>query len=289
VFVGIASADYSYRLMDDFAAVDATGATGNAGSIAANRLSWFFDLRGPSMAIDTACSSSMVAFHLACRAIQNGDSSLALAGGVGLLMHPYVFVSFAKASMLSRQGRCRVFDASADGYVRAEGGGVLVLKNLEQALADGNRILAVVAGSGVNADGHTQGLTVPNAAAQAALLSRVYSEAGITPDELDYVEAHGTGTVVGDPIETRAISMALASHRPATRPLPIGSVKSNMGHLEAASGIAGLVKAVHCLTHRVVPATIGVESINPRDHGDGRCSLPQDKSLLWSSCHVVSI
>ena len=263
VFVGISSADYSYRLMDDFAALDAPAATGNAGSIAANRLSWFFDLRGPSMAIDTACSSSMVAFHQACRAIQNGDSSLALAGGVSLLMHPYVFVSFAKASMLSRQGRCRVFDASADGYVRAEGGGVLVLKNLEQALADGNRILAVVAGSGVNADGHTQGLTVPSAAAQAALLSRVYSEAGITPDELDYVEAHGTGTVVGDPIETRAISMALASHRPATRPLPIGSVKSNMGHLEAASGIAGLVKAVHCLTHRVVPATIGVESINP--------------------------
>ena len=264
VYIGIASADYSYRLIDDLAALDAPAATGNAGSIAANRLSWFFDLHGPSMAIDTACSSSLVAFHQACRSIASGESSLALVGGVSLLLHPYVFVSFAKAGMLSRQGRCRVFDASADGYVRAEGGGVLVLKDLDLALADGNTILAVVAGSGVNADGYTQGLMVPNATAQAALLERVYAEAGLQATDLDYLEAHGTGTAVGDPIEARAIGAALGMRRPASSPLPVGSVKSNFGHLEAASGIAGLVKALHCLIHRVVPATIGIEQINPQ-------------------------
>ena len=264
VYIGIASADYSYRLIDDLAALDAPAATGNAGSIAANRLSWFFDLHGPSMAIDTACSSSLVAFHQACRSIVSGESSLALVGGVSLLLHPYVFVSFAKASMLSRQGRCRVFDASADGYVRAEGGGILVLKDLEQALADGNTILAVVAGSGVNADGYTQGLMVPNATAQAALLERVYAEAGLQATDLNYLEAHGTGTAVGDPIEAHAIGAALGMRRPASSPLPVGSVKSTLGHLEAASGIAGLVKALHCLIHRVVPATIGIEQINPQ-------------------------
>ena len=214
VYIGIASADYSYRLIDDLAALDAPAATGNAGSIAANRLSWFFDLHGPSMAIDTACSSSLVAFHQACRSIVSGESSLALVGGVSLLLHPYVFVSFAKASMLSRQGRCRVFDASADGYVRAEGGGILVLKDLEQALADGNTILAVVAGSGVNADGYTQGLMVPNATAQAALLERVYAEAGLQATDLNYLEAHGTGTAVGDPIEAHAIGAAQRAVHP---------------------------------------------------------------------------
>jgi phthiocerol/phenolphthiocerol synthesis type-I polyketide synthase C len=261
VFVGISSNDYAYRMVEDLAAVDSPGATGNAASIAANRLSWFFDLHGPSMAIDTACSSSLVAFHQACRAVESGEVPVALAGGVNLLLHPYVFVSFSKAGMLSRQGRCRVFDASADGYVRAEGGGLVVLKDLEQALADGNPVLAVVAGSGTNTDGHTQGLTVPSARAQAALMAKVYQTAGESPEALDYLEAHGTGTPVGDPVETRAISQALARHR--SRPLPIGSVKSNMGHLEAASGIAGLIKGLLCLKHRVVPATIGIQNLNP--------------------------
>lgn len=263
VYIGIASSDYSYRLVEDLAAVDGPGATGNAASIAANRLSWFLDLRGPSMALDTACSSSLVAFHQACRAIQTGEVPLAIAGGVSLLLHPFVFVSFAKAGMLSRRGRCRVFDASADGYVRAEGGGLLVLKDLEQALADGNQVLAVVAGSGINTDGHTQGLTVPSVAAQSALMASVYAGVGLSPENLDYLEAHGTGTPVGDPVETRAISDALARYRSRSRPLPIGSVKSNMGHLEAASGMGGLIKALHCLKHRVVPATIGVENLNP--------------------------
>ena len=263
VYIGISSTDYAYRLVEDLAAIDGPGATGAAASIAANRLSWFLDLHGPSMAVDTACSSSLVAFNQACRAVQSGEVPLAIAGGVSLLLHPFVFVSFAKAGMLSRQGRCRVFDASADGYVRAEGGGLVVLKELEQALADGNTILAVVAGSGTNTDGHTQGLTVPSVSAQAALMANVYAKAGISAEAIDYLEAHGTGTPVGDPVETRAICEALAKQRARSRPLPIGSVKSNMGHLEAASGMGGLIKALHCLKHRMVPATIGIENLNP--------------------------
>ncbi len=263
VYIGIASADYSYRLADDLAAVDASVATGNTASIAANRLSYFFDLCGPSMAIDTACSSAMVAFHQACCSILSGESVQALTGGISLHLHPYGFITFSKASMLSRRGQCRVFDAAADGYVRSEGGGVFFLKDYDQALADGNPILAVVAATAVNADGRKSGLTVPSAKRQAALLEQLYTQAGIDPADLDYLEAHGTGTTVGDPIEAQAIGSALGKHRNPGAPLLIGSVKGNLGHLEAASGVAGLVKALHCLRHRVVPATIGMETPNP--------------------------
>ncbi|WP_322062768.1 SDR family NAD(P)-dependent oxidoreductase [Paraburkholderia sp. J63] len=262
VFVGIASADYSYRMADDLATVDASMATGNTASIAANRLSYVFDLRGPSMAVDTACSSAMVAFHLACRAIANGEISHAIAGGVSLHLHPYGFITFSKASMLSPNGRCKAFDASGDGYVRSEGGGLFLLKDYDQAVADGDRILAVVAGTAVNTDGRKSGLTVPSVEAQTALMRQVYEQAGISPDEIDYLEAHGTGTPVGDPIETRAIGQALGQRR-ANTPLPIGSVKSNLGHLEAASGVAGLVKAVYSLKHRMVPGTVGIKELNP--------------------------
>lgn len=261
VYIGIASSDYAFRLADDLATIDSTTATGNTASIAANRLSYVLDLRGPSMAIDTACSSSMVAFHQACQSILSGECTEALTGGVSLHLHPYGFITFSKASMLSPDGRCQVFDASGNGYVRSEGGGIFLLKDYDQAVADGNHILAVVAASGVNTDGKKSGLTVPSAQAQADLLIATYAKAGIAPSSIDYLEAHGTGTVVGDPIETRAIGMALGQHR--ATPLPIGSVKSNLGHMEAASGIAGLVKALHCITHRVVPATIGVKNLNP--------------------------
>lgn len=263
VYIGISSADYAYRLSEDLCTIEASTATGNTSSIAANRLSYFFDLRGPSMALDTACSSSLVAFHQACRAILSGECAHAITGGISLHLHPYGFVIFSKASMLSRQGRCNVFDASSDGYVRSEGGGIFLLKDHDQAVADGDRILAVVAGSAVNTDGRKSGLTVPSADAQAELMRRAYANAGIHPVELDYLEAHGTGTPVGDPIETRAIGAALGKHRPASQPLPIGSVKSNMGHLEPASGVAGMAKAIYALIHRTVPATIGVRSPNP--------------------------
>lgn len=262
VFLGVAALDYSYRYTGDMAAIDASTATGNTSSIASNRLSYLFDLHGPSMSVDTACSSSMVAFHQACQAIRAGETSMALAGGISLHLHPYGFVIFSKASMLSPSGRCRVFDADGDGYVRSEGAGMFLLKDYDQAVADGDTILAVVAGSTVNTDGHKQGLTVPNTDAQVALMRQVYERAGIDPNEIDYLEAHGTGTAVGDPIETRAIGEALAKRRQS--PLPIGSVKSNLGHLETASGIAGLAKALYSLRHREVPATIGIRRLNPK-------------------------
>ncbi|MBV7486182.1 type I polyketide synthase [Bordetella sp. BOR01] len=263
VYIGIASADYSHRLSDDLDAIDASMATGNTSSVAANRLSYLFDLHGPSMAVDTACSSSLVAVHQACRAIVTGETDLAIAGGISLHLHPYGFITFSKASMLSPDGRCRVFDASGNGYVRSEGGGLFLLKDYDQAVADGDRILAVIPGSAVNTDGRKSGLTVPNADAQIALMRQVYERAGIAPKDIDYLEAHGTGTAVGDPIETRAIGAALGQPRGAGNPLPIGSVKSNMGHLETASGAAGLVKAIYSLQHRTVPATIGIQKLNP--------------------------
>jgi len=246
VYVGLSSVDYAYRRADDLGAIDSTTMTGNASSIAANRLSYVFDLHGPSMTIDTACSSSLVAFHQACQSIRSGETDAALVAGISLHLHPYGFIGFSKASMLSRHGRCRVFDAGADGYVRSEGGGVVLLKPLAQALADGNRILAVVAGSGVNSDGRKPGLTVPSHEAQAALLREVYERAGIAPADIDYFEAHGTGTAVGDPLEARAIGEAIGRHRPTGKPLPIGSIKGNIGHLEAAAGMAGCSKRCMC-------------------------------------------
>lgn len=263
VYIGISTGDYSYRLSEDLAAIDATVATGNSISIAANRISSFFDLHGPSMAIDTACSSSLVAFHQACCAIACGEIDSALTGGVSLHLHPYGFLIFAQASMLSPRGRCNVFDASADGYVRSEGGGIFLLKEYEQAVADGDNILAVVAASAVNADGRKSSLTVPSALAQAYLIEKACRQAGLEPADIDYFEAHGTGTPVGDPIEARALGEALGKRRAIGNPLLIGSIKSNLGHLEAAAGVAGLVKALLSLQYRLVPPSIGITTLNP--------------------------
>ncbi|MBF0527849.1 MAG: type I polyketide synthase [Deltaproteobacteria bacterium] len=263
VYIGISSLDYACRMMNDLAVIDSHFMSGNTSCIAANRISYFFDLRGPSMSVDTACSSSLMAFHLACRSIISGEVTQAFAGGVSLHLHPYGFIGFSKASMLSKQGRCSVFDASADGYVRAEGGGVFILKDYEQAVADNNRILAVVAASVTNTDGRKSGLTIPSAASQAVLLQDAYKQAAIDPEDIDYLEAHGTGTVVGDPIEARAIGESLGRRRLKGKPLLIGSVKSNLGHLEAASGVAGLVKTLYCIEHRLIPATINWNKPNP--------------------------
>ncbi|QBQ98331.1 type I polyketide synthase [Paraburkholderia pallida] len=270
VFVGVASSDYGNRSMDDLSSLDPYSATGNTLSIASNRISYLFDLRGPSMSIDTACSSSLVALHQAVKALQNGEAEMALAGGVNLLLHPYGFVGFSKASMLSPRGRCRAFDATGDGYVRSEGGAIVVLKTLERALADGDAIHAVIAGSGVNSDGYSQGgISVPGAQTQAALLREVYGRAGVDPHTVDYLEAHGTGTAVGDPIEARALIEVAGAGRPAERPLLVGSVKTNIGHLETASGMAGLIKAVLCLRHRAVPRSLHFEVPNPNIDFEG--------------------
>lgn len=270
VFVGAASMDYGNRNMDDLNVIDPYSATGNTLSIASNRVSYLFDLRGPSMSVDTACSSSLVALHQAVKALQSGEADMALAGGVNLLLHPFGFVSFSKASMLSPRGRCRAFDATGDGYVRSEGGAFVLLKPLDRALADGDTIHAVIAGSGVNAVGHSPGgISVPGASAQASLLRSVYARAGIDPHSLAYLEAHGTGTAVGDPIEARALIDVVSGARPADRPLLIGSVKTNIGHLETASGMAGLLKAVLCLKHRAVPRSLHFVTPNPAIDFDG--------------------
>lgn len=261
VFLGISSSDYVHRMDDDVEMLNASSATGNTSSIAANRISYLFDLQGPSIALDTACSSSLVAFHQACQSIASGETDTALTGGVSLHLHPFGFISFSKATMLSPDGRCKVFDASANGYVRSEGGGMLLLKDYDKAIADGDTIHAVVAASAVNTDGYKPGMTIPSCTAQQRLMEEAYQQAGIHPDEIDYIEAHGTGTPVGDPIETRAIGRALGSAR--LSPLPIGSIKSNIGHLEPASGVAGLMKALYALRHRCVPATISMQTPNP--------------------------
>ena len=264
VFVGLSSLDYAYRLADDLAAFDASTMTGSAASIAPNRISFAFDLRGPSLALDTACSSSIVALHQARRSIESGECEAAVVGGVSLHLHPYGFVGFSKASMLAADGRCRPFDAAGQGYVRSEGGAVVLLKPLGRALADGDRVLAVIAATVVNTDGHKNGLTVPSCEGQTRLLREAYAEARIEPAEIDYLEAHGTGTAVGDPIEARAIGEALGRQRPPGRALPIGSVKSNLGHLEAAAGMASLVKVLLAIRHRRVPATIHLAQPNPQ-------------------------
>ncbi len=280
VYVGVSGLDYGIRGLDDLATISAHTMTGNTLSIAANRLSYVFDLHGPSLAIDTACSSSLVALHQACTALRAGDASMAMVGGVNMLTHPYPFIGFSKASMLSARGRCHTFDASGDGYVRAEGGAVLLLKSLAKAQADGDRIHAVILASGVNADGGRKtGLTIPSGEGQIELMRTVLARAGIAAADVDYLEAHGTGTAIGDPIETAAIGAVYGQARDAAHPLPIGSVKTNLGHLEPASGMAGLVKALLVLKHREIPPSIHLGTPNPKINFAGWNLQPVNESL----------
>lgn len=261
VYLGIASLDYGTRALGDLSSVSAHFMTGNALSVAANRLSYVFDLHGPSLAIDTACSSSLVALHHACRALQTGEVETALVGGVSLLLHPYPFVGFTKASMLSAEGRCKPFDDNGKGYVRSEGAAVLLIKPLQKAIADGDDIQAVILATGANADGARKtGITIPSRDGQTELMRSTLAKTQLQPQDVDYVEAHGTGTMVGDPVETAAIGAVYGSGR--NEPLPIGSVKANLGHLEAASGMAGLVKTILALKNRTLPAQIHLDLLN---------------------------
>ncbi|MFF1545812.1 SDR family NAD(P)-dependent oxidoreductase [Streptomyces sp. NPDC058291] len=268
VFVGMSSHDYADLQSTGGDAPNAYSMAGLAATNAANRISHLLDWHGPSMTVDTACSSALTALHQACETLRMGRARMALAGGVSVLLSPFGFTGFSAASMLSPTGRCRVFSSEADGYVRAEGGGVVALKLLPDALADGDRIHGVILASGVNSDGSTTGLALPSAQAQAALLERVYAQAGVSADDLSYLEAHGTGTPVGDPIECDAIGRALGTRR-TIGPLPIGSVKSNTGHLEAASGMAGLVKALLVLRHRRIPPTLHAQPLSPHIDFEG--------------------
>jgi len=272
VFAGASAGDYAHLSGGNLDQVDAWYSTGGAVSIIANRVSYYFDLRGPSVTIDTACSSSLVAVHLACQSLRSGDSNLALAAGVNLLLSPTATKSFDQAEAMSKTGQCHSFDAAADGFVRGEGCGVTVLKRLSDAQRDGDRILAVIRGSAVNQDGRSNGLMAPNPAAQMAVLRAAYAAAGTEPREVDYVETHGTGTLLGDPIEARALGTVLGKGRAADAPLLIGAVKSNLGHLEAAAGIAGFAKAVLALQHNKIPANLDYENPNPH--------IPFDKLRL---------
>jgi phthiocerol/phenolphthiocerol synthesis type-I polyketide synthase D len=263
VFVGLSALEYGHLTTADLSGVTPWTSTGAAGSIAANRMSYLLDLRGPSMTIDTACSSSLVAVHQACRSLRHGECDTALAAGVNVLLSPAVTANFEQIGALAPDGRCKPFDARADGIVRGEGCGVVVLKRLGDAQRDGDRVLAVIHGTAVNQDGRSAGLMAPNPLAQEDLLRGALRDSGADPADIGYVEAHGTGTLLGDPIEAGALGAVLGRDRPADRPLLIGSVKSNVGHLEGAAGIVGLIKTVLALHHKTLPATLHFRNPNP--------------------------
>lgn len=263
VYVGACSDDHGRAALEDLPSITARTGTGSAMSIIANRLSYALDLRGPSMTVDTACSSSLVALHLARRGLLAGECDTALVGGVNLLLSPGVTLNFADGGVLSPGGRCRPFSAAADGYVRGEGCLVVVVRKLDDALRDGDRVLAVLRATGTNQDGRSNGLMAPNPAAQESLIREVWADSGLDPTEASYVEAHGTGTPLGDPIEASALGAALGSGRSVASPLRIGSVKSNLGHLEGAAGLLGLVKCVLALHHGLIPPTLHHDEPNP--------------------------
>jgi acyl transferase domain-containing protein len=264
VFMGIGTFDYAALryAQKDYAGIDPYFATGGVLSVAAGRLSYALGLTGPSMAVDTACSSSLVAVHLACQSLRSRECDLALAGGVNVMLLPELSINFSRAHMLSPDGRCKTFDASADGYVRGEGCGVIVLKRLSDALAARDRILALIRGSAVNQDGPSGGLTVPSGPSQEAVIRSALVNAGVKAGEVGYIEAHGTGTSLGDPIEVGALAKVF-TERPEMDPLVIGSVKTQIGHLEAAAGIAGLMKVALSLQQEEIPSHLHFRTPNP--------------------------
>jgi acyl transferase domain-containing protein/acyl carrier protein/enoyl-CoA hydratase/carnithine racemase/NAD(P)-dependent dehydrogenase (short-subunit alcohol dehydrogenase family) len=289
VFMGVCHWDYAELLEKHLAHVDAYTPTGIAFSIIANRISHFFDFHGPSVVNDTACAASLTSVHDAVRALQAGECDLALAGGVNLIWSPNHFVAFSKAGMLSKDGRAKVFDDNADGYVRGEGGAILLLKPLARALADNDPIHGVIRGVGINHGGRTNSLTVTNPKAQAELIARVFREADISPDSVSYIEAHGTGTPLGDPIEIAGLKQAFAELANPSDPAPrpgscgIGSVKTNIGHLEGAAGVAGMVKILAAFRHETLPANAGFERLNRLIDLSGTPFRIQAEATPWPS------
>ena len=262
VFVGSSNNDYGMLIAADPAEAHPYALTGTASSIVANRISYAFDFRGPSVNVDTACSSSLVAVHDAVRALRAGDAEVAVAGGVNILASPFVSTAFAELGVISPSGGIHAFSDDADGFVRGEGGGVVVLKRVADAVAAGDRILAVIKGSATNSDGHSNGLTAPNPDAQVDVLRRAYRDAGVDPRQVDYVEAHGTGTILGDPIEATALGAVLGAGREADQPVLLGSAKTNFGHTESAAGAAGLIKVALAIQHRTLPPSLNFAAPN---------------------------
>ncbi|MCB8954545.1 MAG: type I polyketide synthase [Ardenticatenales bacterium] len=265
VYMGLMSNDYLQRRIDydDPANFDAYMSTGNESSFLAGRISYLLGIQGPSMAVATACSSSLVAIHLACQALRSGECDMALAGGVNLILHPCTSIVLSKMQAVAPDGRCKTFDATADGYARGEGCGVVVLKRLSQAQRDGDLVLALIRGTAINHNGPSGGVTVPNGPAQEALLRQALANASVDPASVGYVEAHGTGTSLGDPIEIQSLWNVLGEMRQPRHPLIVGSVKTNIGHLEAAAGIAGVIKTVLSLRHQTIPPHLHFHNPNP--------------------------
>lgn len=264
VFVGLTALDYAkviYR--DEVTRIDTYCATGNVANVASGRLSYFYGLRGPSLTVDTACSSSLVAVHLACQSLRSGESELALAAGVNLMLAPDGSIAVSRAHMLSPDGRCKAFDQSANGYARSEGCGVVVLKRWAAAKADGDRVFAIVRGSAVRQDGARSGLTVPNGPAQERVIRAALRAARVKPSDVGYVEAHGTGTSLGDPIEVEALGHIFKQGRPSSRPLVIGALKTNLGHMESAAGVGGIIKTVLALSHGEIPRHLHLKAVHP--------------------------
>lgn len=275
VFLAMSNSDYGRLVFSREEEIEAYSSIGTLFNAAAGRISFALGLQGPCMAVDTACSGSLVAVHLACQSLRLGECGLALAGGVNLILTPEININFSKSRMMAADGRCKTFDAAADGYVRGEGCGVVVLKRLSDAIAAHDTVLAVIRGSAVNQDGRSGGLTVPNGVAQEALLRQALRAAGVQPDEIGYVEAHGTGTTLGDPIEARALAAVLGEKRGQDNPLIVGSVKTNIGHLEAAAGVAGLIKTALALRKESIPPHLHFNELNPRiDWGGNPVSIP---------------
>ncbi len=269
VFLAVSNSDYGRLAFQNIDEIDTYTATGTCYSTAAGRISYFLGFTGPSVALDTACSGSLVAIHLASQSLRAGECRVALAGGVNLILSPEISVNLSKAHMLALDGRCKAFDVAADGYVRAEGCGIVALKRLSDAQADGDRILAVIRGSAINQDGQSGGLTVPSRPAQEAVIRRALAAASMAPDRVSYIEAHGTGTALGDPIEAHALAAVLGAKRTADNPLVLGSVKTNVGHLEAAAGVAGLIKIVLALQHLEIPPHLHFHKLNPHIDWNG--------------------
>src|SRR6478609_10699634 len=265
VFVGLGTHDYLQLMSEEipYADIDSYQAIGSSAAAGAGRISYGMGLQGPAVTVDTACSSSLVAVHQACQALRLGECDVALAGGVNVLLTPKSVMSFARAKMLAPDGKCKTFDAAADGYVRGEGCGVIVVKRLDDAIRDGDRIRAVIRGSAVNQDGASGGLTVPNGVAQQRVIAEALERAGVAPGEVDYLEAHGTGTALGDPIELQAAGAAFGVGREPSRPLLMGSAKTNIGHLEAAAGIAGVIKVILSLEHGLLPQHLHFKNPSP--------------------------
>ncbi|MGO9510380.1 MAG: SDR family NAD(P)-dependent oxidoreductase [Mycobacterium sp.] len=284
VFVGVGANEYSHVLSTgSIESIGAQFGTGIATSVIAGRVAFALGLEGPAVAVDTACSSSLVAIHQACQALHSGDCDLALAGGVNVLLSPASLIATSRAKMLSPDGRCKTFDAAADGYVRSEGCGILVLKRLSDAERDGDRIRAVIRGTAVNQDGASSGLTVPNGGAQQRLITLALTRAGFAGRDVDYLEAHGTGTSLGDPIEVQAAAAVYGADRDPDQPLLIGSVKTNIGHLESAAGVAGLIKVVLSLQHRVLPQNLHFENPSPHIPWDSLPVRVVDKAVPWQT------